>query len=188
MYRHLLLHCQSSPPSTLLHPQSCNHIPYNPMFSCCHHHVAMLPPHSTDAATTAAVLPPPPQCCHTTAATLPPPLGCCHHCTCHVCHRVTTKLLPPPLPPHRHHCRYHRRRCQAATAATKLLPLLLLTLQDKFDSEKEFCNMTDIDCVWLSWLLWAGIKFLHGGMLPIFSALVYLSLYCYNLQSGQLNN
>jgi hypothetical protein len=85
-----------------------------------------------------------PHYCHHTAATtkLLPPLRC------HVCRHVTTKLPPLPLPPHcRHH---HPRRCQAAIATTKLLPLPLSTLQDKFDNEKKFCNMTVIDFVQLS--------------------------------------
>ncbi len=60
-------------------------------------------------------------------------------------------------------------------AATKLPLLPLSTLQVKFDNEKEFCNMTDRDFVQLSQLFGFGIKFLHGGMLPIFDALVYLS-------------
>ncbi len=61
------------------------------------------------------------------------------------------------------------------TAATKLQPLPLSTLQDKFDNEKEFCNMTDIDFVRLSQLFQLGIEFLHGGMLPIFDASVIIS-------------
>jgi hypothetical protein len=78
--------------------------------------------------------------CHHTAATttLLPPLHC------RVRHHVTTKLPPPPLPPCHHHRHHLRWRCQAVTAATKLPPLPLSTLQDKFDDEKEFCNMTDI--------------------------------------------
>ncbi len=71
------------------------------------------------------------------------------------------------------------------TAATKLPPTPLSTLQDKFDNEKEFCNMTDIDFVRLSQLFRLGIEFSHGGMLPIFDALVYLSLYPNNLESDQ---
>jgi hypothetical protein len=115
-------------------------------------------------------------CCHTAVTTrlLPPP-RCC------VRRRVTTKLPPLPLPPRCRHCCHHRQRCQATTAATKLLPLPLSTLQDKFDNEKEFCNMTDIDFVRLFQLFWLGVEFLHGGMLLIFDALVYLSLYCNNL-------
>jgi hypothetical protein len=74
---------------------------------------------------------------------LPPP-------RCHVRHCVTTKLSPPPLPPHCHHHHHRHRRCQAVTAATKLLLLPLSTLRDKFDDEKEFCNMTHIDFVQLS--------------------------------------
>jgi hypothetical protein len=50
-----------------------------------------------------------------------------------------------------------------------------------FDNEKEFCNMTDIDFVQLSQLFRLGIEFSHGGMLPIFNTLVYLSLYRNNL-------
>jgi hypothetical protein len=73
------------------------------------------------------------------------------------------------------------KQSTAKTAATKLPPLPLSTLQDKFDNEKEFCNMTDIDFVQLSQLFRLGVKFLHGGMLPIFEVLVYLSLYCNNL-------
>jgi hypothetical protein len=61
---------------------------------------------------------------------------------------VSATVLPPSYP--HHHC--HRRRCQPATASTKLLPLPLSTLQDKFDNEKEFCNNADIDCVQLSQL------------------------------------
>jgi hypothetical protein len=111
-------------------------------------------------------------CRHITAtAMLLPPLRC------HVCRCVTIKLPPPPLPPHCRHRHHRPRRCQAAAAATKLLPLPLSTLQDKFDNEKEFCNMTDIDFVQLSCLFRLGVKFLHGGVLPIFNALVYLSLH-----------
>jgi hypothetical protein len=81
-------------------------------------------------------------CRHITApTTLVPPL------CCHVCRRVTIKLPPPPLPPHRHHRKHRHWRCQAAAAATKLPPSPLSTLQDKFDNEKEFCNMADIDFV-----------------------------------------
>ncbi len=47
-------------------------------------------------------------------------------------------------------------------------PLPLSTLRDKFDNEKELCNMTDIEFVQLSHLFRLGVKFLHGGMLPIF--------------------
>jgi hypothetical protein len=49
--------------------------------------------------------------------------------------------------------------------------LPLSTLHDKFDNEKELCNMT-IDFVQLSQLFQLGVEFLHGGMLPIFDALV----------------
>jgi hypothetical protein len=66
-------------------------------------------------------------------------------------------------------------------ASTKLLLLLFSTLQDKFDNEKEFCNNADIDCVRLSQLFRLGVEFLHGGMRPIFDALVCLSLYPNNL-------
>jgi hypothetical protein len=59
------------------------------------------------------------------------------------------------------------------------------TLQDKFDNEKEFCNNADIDCVQLSQLFQLGVGFLHGGMHPIFDALVCLSLYPNNLSLGQ---
>ena len=36
------------------------------------------------------------------------------------------------------------------TPTTNLSPSPLSTLHDKFDNEKEFCNMTDIDFVQLS--------------------------------------
>ncbi len=115
-------------------------------------------------------------CRHTAATTALLPTPCCR-----VRHCFTTKLPPPPLPPHCHH-RHHRHQCcQAVTAPTKLPLLPLSTLQDKFDDEKEFCNMTDIDFVQFSWLSQLGVKFLHGGMLPILHTLVYLSLYCNNL-------
>jgi hypothetical protein len=79
-------------------------------------------------------------CRHTATTTtlLPPPC-------CHVCHHVTTKLPPPLLSPHRHHRHPCHQRCQAVTAATKLPPLPLSTLQDNFDDKKEFCNVTKID-------------------------------------------
>ncbi len=159
---HLLLHCQSTPPSALLHHQSCNYIPIIPRS-----HVATI------------VLP----CCRLATLIPPPPPLCCprHPNADRVCHHVTTKLPPVPLPPHRRHRHHHRWRCQPTTASTKLPPLPLSTLQDKFDNEKEFCNNADIDCIWLSWLFQLGIKFLHGGVHPIFNALVYLSLYCNNL-------
>jgi hypothetical protein len=67
------------------------------------------------------------------------------------------------------------------TPATNLSPSPLSTLHDKFDNEKELCNMTDIDFVQLSQLFQLGIIFLHGGMLPIFDALVYLSCHHHNL-------
>ncbi len=115
MYCHLLLYCQSSLPSALLHCQSCIYIPYNPMLSCPYHHVAMLLPCSTDAATTATVLPPLPQCCRTTAATLPPPLGCCHHRAA-----ISAAVLPPSC---RHrHC-HHPAATAATTAGIAKLPL-----------------------------------------------------------------
>jgi hypothetical protein len=72
-------------------------------------------------------------------------------------------------------------KSKLCTAATKLPLLPLSTLLDKFDNEKEFCNLTDVDFVQLSQLFQLGVKFLHGGMLPIFNALVYLSLYHNNL-------
>ncbi len=156
MYRHLLLYCQSSFPSALLYHQSHNYLLYNPSFSCRHHRAAMLPPCSTDTTTTAVC--------------------CCHHPNAgHVCRSVTTKLPPPPLPPRRHHRHHH------ATASTKLSLSPFSTLHDKFDNEKEFCNNADIDCIRLSQLFQLGIKFLHGGMRPIFDALVCLSLYHNNL-------
>ncbi len=156
MNRHLLLHCQSSFPSALHYHQSHKYLFYNPLFSCRHHRAAMLPPCSTDTATTAAVLPPSPQAGR-------------------VRHRIITKLPPPPLPPRHRHCHHH------ATASTKLPLLLFSTLQDKFDNEKEFCNNADIDCVRFSQLFRLGVEFLHGGMRPIFDALICLSLYRNNL-------
>jgi hypothetical protein len=118
-------------------------------------------------------------------ATLIPPslLLCCRRRpnADRVCHHVTIKLPLPPLPPRRCHRHHHRRRCQPTTASTKLPLLPLSTLQDKFDNEKEFCNNADIDCVQLSRSFQLGIKFLHGGMHPIFNALVYLSFYHNNL-------
>ncbi len=133
--------------------------PSPPLWCCCCHHAATLMP---------------PHCRHryaVVATALPPP-------RCRLHRRVTPKLPPLPLTP----CRRHRRRhCQAATVTTKLLPLPLSTLQDMFDNEKEFCKMTDVDFFRLSWLFRPGIKFLHGGMHPIFDALVYLSLYRKNL-------
>ncbi len=144
-------------------PPSCCHAAS--MQHCCRHHRHC-------AAATATKLP---RCCRhpaTTARLLPPP-------QCRVCRHVTTKLPPPPLPPCRcHHCHRH---CQDATAAAKLPPLSLSTLWDRFDDEKEFCKMTDIDFSHLSWLFQPGIEFLHGGMLPIFNALVYLSYNCIHL-------
>jgi hypothetical protein len=115
-------------------------------------------------------------CRHTVATTtlLPPP----HY---RVRCRVTTKLPPLPLPPHRRHRCHRCRHCQPATAATKLPPLPLSILQDKFDNEKEFCNNEDVDFVQPSQLFQLGVKFLHGGMLPIFDTLVYLSSYQNNL-------
>jgi hypothetical protein len=107
----------------------CSHVA-TIMLPCCHL-AALMPP------------PPPLYYCRYTAATtrlLPSP-------RCHVRPHVTTKLPPLPLPPCRHHHRHHCQHCQAATATTKLPPLPLSTLRDKFDNEKEFCNMTDIDFV-----------------------------------------
>ncbi len=141
--------------------------------SCCHaatkqhcfHHCCRY------AAPAATMLP----CCycHTTPITklLPPP-------HCYVRHHVATKLPPPPLPPC--HC-WHRCCCCQAAVTTKLLLLPLFTLHDRFDDEKEFCKMTDIDFFQLSCLFRLGVEFLHRGMLPIFDALVYLSLNCNNL-------
>ncbi len=115
-----------------------------------------------------------PCCCHQTAATatLLLPRHCCLR------HRVATKLPPLPLPPR---CCHRRCHCQAATVAAKLPLLPLSTLWDRFDDEKEWCKMTDIDFFWLSWLFQLGVEFLHGGMLSIFDALVYLSINCFNL-------
>ncbi len=147
----------------LLLPPSCFHAAA--MQHCCRHHRRC-------AATATTMLP---RCCRHTAttATLLPLLCCCLN------RRVTPKLPPLPLTPRRCHCHQH---CQAAAAATKLPPLPLSTLQDMFDNEKKFCNMTNVDFFWLSsWLFQPGIEFLHGEMLPIFDALVYLSLYCNNL-------
>jgi hypothetical protein len=104
-------------------------IPYNTSFSCRHFHAAMLPPCSTIAAITAAVLLPLLPCCRTAAATLLPPLRFCGR------HAAASAAVLPPS------C----RRCQAAAAATKLTPLPLFILQDRFDNEKEFCTMTDVD-------------------------------------------
>ncbi len=52
--------------------------------------------------------------------------------------------------------------------------------------------MTDVDFFRLSGLFQLGIKFLHGGMLSIFDALVYLSLTCIHFfvskeSSGKIN-
>jgi hypothetical protein len=82
----------------------------------CHHAVMLLPPHCRHRYAVA-----------TTALPPPPP---------------AIKLLPPPLPPC---CRHFRWHCQAAAAATKVAPLPLSILQDRFDNEKEFCKMTDVD-------------------------------------------
>jgi hypothetical protein len=109
------------------------------MLPCCRHAALMRPPPPLYCRRHPKL----PRCCRHTAATatlLPPP-RCC------LCCHIATKLLSLPLPPHRCHC---HRRCQAATAATKLPPLPLSTLQDRFDNEKEFCKMTDIDFVRLS--------------------------------------
>ncbi len=124
---------------------------------CCHHcHNAMLP------------------CCyrHTTAIAmlLPPPRYCVHS-------HVATKVPPPPVPPPRH----HRPHCSQAATTTKLLPLPLSTLCNRFDDEKEFCKMTDVDFFELSCLFQLGVEFLHRGMLPIFDALVCLLLNLNNL-------
>ncbi len=123
-----------------------------------------------------------PCCCLATLIPPPPPLCCRRRPNANPvrCH-VTIKLPPLPLPPFCRHRHHHHRRCQPTTASTKLPPLPLSTLQDKFDNEKEFCNNADIDCVQLSWLFQLGVKFLHGGMHPIFDALVYLSFYRNNL-------
>ncbi len=145
------------------------------------HLILMSPPSCCHAATTqhsrchrnrcaAATTPILPCCCPHTAATTMLVLPLC----CHLCSRVATTLPPPPLPPRCHHrC---RRRCQAAAAAAKLPPSSLSTLWDRFDDEKELCKMTGVDFFQLSQLFQLGIKFLHGGMLSIFDALVYLSL------------
>ncbi len=140
-----------SPPSSC-HADAAQH--------CCHHHRHC-------AATAATMLP---RCCHHTDATATPllPLRCCL-----VRRRVTTKLLPLPLPPCRYHCHL---RCQAATVTTKLLPLPLSTLWDRFDDEKVFCKMTYIDFSQLFWLFQPDVNFLHGGILSIFDTLVYLLL------------
>jgi hypothetical protein len=122
----------------------------------------MLLPCSTDIATTTAVLLPPPQCWP-----CPPP---CYHQAAPTA--TATPLLPPPPPPPALptcHCLH-----QAAAVA-------VISLQDKFDNEKELYNNADIDCIQLSQLFRLGVKFLHGGMRPIFDTLVYLSLYCNNL-------
>ncbi len=101
MDHHLLLHCQSSPPSALLHHQSCN---YKTIIPCSHVATIMLP------------------CCHLAALIPPPPpLCCCRRPNGGRVHRcVTTKLPSPPLPPCRRHCHHHHRHCQPATASTKL--------------------------------------------------------------------
>jgi hypothetical protein len=122
-------------------------------------------------------------CCRL-ATLIPPPLllCCCRRPNAGRVHRrVTTKLPPPPLPPCRRHHHHRRRRCQPTTASTKLLMMPLYTLQDKLDNEKEFCNNADIDCLQLFQLFRLGIEFSHGGMHPIFNALVYLSLCGNNL-------
>jgi hypothetical protein len=122
-------------------------------------------------------------CCRL-AALMPPPLPLCcrrHPNAGRVCRRVTTKLPPMSLPPRHHHRHHHRRHCQPATASTKLPSSPLSTLQDKFDNEKEFCYNADIYCIQLYRLFRLGVEFLHGGMCPIFYALVYLSLYRNNL-------
>ncbi len=164
MYHHLLLHCQSSPPSALKCFIISLVITYL-IIPCSHVTTIVLPYYRL-----AALIPPtPPLCCRRR-----PNTGRVH------CH-VTTKLPPPPLLPRCCHHHHHRWHCQPATASTKLPLLPLSTLQDKFDNEKEFCNNADIDCVQLSWLFQLGIEFSHGGMHPIFDVLVYLSLYHNNL-------
>jgi hypothetical protein len=116
-------------------------------------------------------------CCCFAALILPPPLLCCRRRSNagRVNRRVTTKLSPLSLLPRRRHRHHH------ATASTKLLPLPLSTLRDKFDNEKEFCNNAGTDYIQLSQLFQVGIEFLHGGMRSIFNALVCLSLYYNNL-------
>ncbi len=136
--------------------------------SCCHAAATQhWCPHRHRCAAAATTMLPR-SCLHTaaTAMLLPLPL-------CGLCCNVVTKLLPPQLPPR---CRHRRRCCQAATITTKLPPMPLSTLWDRFDDGKELCKMTDIDFFWLSQLFWLGVKFLHGGMLSIFNTLVYLSL------------
>ncbi len=155
----------------------------------------MSPPRCCHAAATALLL----RCCHrcrrcaaaaatislcyrrhaATATTIPWPPCCCRH-RCY----VAVNLLPLPLPPccrHRPCCRHH----QAAAAAAKLPPPPLCTLWDRFDDVKELYKMTDVDFFQLSQVLWLGVKFLHGRMLSIFDALVYLSLNCIRFQLPQ---
>ncbi len=151
------------------------------LLSCCHAANAQhCRRHCRCAVATITMLPCllPPCCCRCCAAVsaivLPPS---CHHCHCH--HAATTPAAAAklPLPPWHH---------QAAAAAAKLLLLQSSTLWDRFlDDEKELCKMTDVDFFWLSQLFQLGIKFLHGGMLSIFGALVYLSLNYICLQSSQ---
>jgi hypothetical protein len=147
------------------------------MLPCCR--CAALPRHQRRCAAAAATMLP--CCCRHTAATatlLPLLLRCHLHCC------VAAKLPPLPLHPR---CCHRRCHCchQAAAAAAKLLPPPLSTLWDRFVDEKELCKMTDVDFFWISGLSWLGVEFLHGGMLLIFNALVYMSSNCICLQSLQ---
>ncbi len=90
-----------------------------------------------------------PCCCLAALIPPPPPLCCRRHPNADRVCRHTTKLPPPLLPPCRRHLHHHRQHCQPATASTKLPPLPLSMMQDKFDNEKEFCNNADIDCIQL---------------------------------------
>ncbi len=137
-------------------PPSCCHAAATQ--HCCHHHCRC-----AAAATTML----PRCCCYTTATATLLPLP--HYRL----HRDATKLPPPPLSPRPCHCCCH---CQAAAAAAKLPQLLLFTLWDRFNDEKEFCKMRDVDFFQHSWLFQPGVKFLLGGMLSIFQVLVYLSV------------
>jgi hypothetical protein len=89
---------------------------------------------------------------------------------------VSAAMLSPSCPYRHCHHRHHH-----TTASTKLPLLPFSTLQDKFDNEIEFCNNADIDCVRIYQLFQLGVEFLHGGMRPIFDALICLSLYRNNL-------
>ncbi len=132
-----MLPCYCSLPSALLHCQSRSHIPYYPlvlMSSPSYCHAAALQHWSRHHRRFAAAASPMLTCyCRhttTTAMLLPPP-------RCPVRRRVTNKLPPPPLPPSRHCHHHHRRRhYQAAAATTKLPPLPLSTLRDKFENEE----------------------------------------------------